>query len=132
MFNNIKWCFVHGMDRPRRRYAFWYIFLQNSREPHSEQPKILNDGPVEQLPDTAQDHASNLPLNAFSGLHKTLVGADEQTLANLSHTLDELCILSSDNLSKLITVEPNALGGFGKQLHLPQNRLAIPVLHAQP
>lgn len=84
------------------------------------------------LPNTAKNLTTNLSLNALSCLHEPLVSADEDALANLSQSPDELAILTPNNLAQLITAQPNTLSRLRQQLHLPQHGLAVPVLHAQP
>ena len=64
------------------------------------------------LPDTAKNLTTNLSLDTLSCLHETLVSADEDALANLSQPPDELAILTPNNLTQLITAQPNTLGGL--------------------
>jgi hypothetical protein len=97
-----------------------------------QMPAIFLQDKSFESPDAAKNLTTNLSLDTLSRFHDTLIGADENALANLSQPPDELAILAPHNLTQLIAAQPNALCRLGQQSHLAQNGLAVPVLHAQP
>jgi len=81
---------------------------------------------------SAQNHTANLSLGAFSRFHDSLVRSDKQTLSHSCHSLDVCRVMSTYDLLNIVTADPHSLRRLADHIHLPQNRLSIPILHAEP
>lgn len=77
-------------------------------------------------------HAPQFPLDALPGLHDAPIRADVHALPGPRQALDVAAGLAEDDLLQARHVHPYPPRRFAHQAHPGQDRLALPVLQAQP